>query len=90
MGLRYLKNTVTLTIVPDKCVGCGLCIEVCPHAVFQMTDNRAVIADKDACIECGACAKNCQFNAINVKTGVGCATALINGMLRGTEPACDC
>ena len=41
-------------------------------------------------MECGACALNCVPGAINVKPGVGCAQAIINGWLTGSEPNCDC
>jgi NAD-dependent dihydropyrimidine dehydrogenase PreA subunit len=90
MGLRYLQNVVTLEFSVEKCVGCGMCTMVCPHGVFRMQDNKAMIEDKDGCMECGACAKNCQFNAINVKTGTGCAAAVINGLITGKEPSCGC
>ncbi len=51
---------------------------------------RAVVTDKDLCMECGACALNCEFGAIAVNTGVGCAAALINGMITGGAPTCGC
>jgi len=41
-------------------------------------------------MECGACARNCEFGALSVNAGVGCAAAVINGIIRGTEPDCDC
>jgi hypothetical protein len=41
-------------------------------------------------MECGACALNCEFGAIAVNTGVGCAAALINGMITGGPPTCGC
>lgn len=88
--MKYLKNVATLSYNADKCKGCGRCIEVCPHDVFVMQDNRAAITNKDLCMECGACAKNCDFGAISVNPGVGCASAIITGMLTGTEATCGC
>lgn len=90
MKHQHLKNVSTLKFNQDKCVGCGMCVEVCPHNVFIVKENKAAIVNKDSCMECGACAKNCPFNAIEVKTGVGCAYAIIMGKLLGTEPTCDC
>lgn len=87
---RYLRNVVTLKFYIEKCKGCQMCVNVCPHGVFAMDLDKATIKDRDACMECGACEKNCPFNAIEVKTGVGCAVAVINGFLTGTEPSCDC
>ncbi len=88
--LRYMPNVVTLELDAAKCNGCRMCIEVCPQAVFTYENKRAVIVDRDACMECGACAMNCPEGAISVSAGVGCAAAVLNGMLRGTEPNCDC
>jgi NAD-dependent dihydropyrimidine dehydrogenase PreA subunit len=90
MRNKYLKNVSTLKTDSDKCVGCGRCIEVCPHKVFSLNQGRVEVINKDGCMECGACVKNCAFNAIEVKSGVGCAYAVIMGWLLGTEPTCDC
>ena len=89
-ALHYLKNVVTLKLDPDLCTGCGMCTIVCPHAVFEMVNGKARIVDIDDCMECGACSNNCRFGAITVKSGVGCAAGILNGILNGTEPSCDC
>ena len=73
----YLKNVVTLGLDVGKCIGCGMCTEVCPHAVFALREGKARIEDRDACMECGACARNCPVAAIAVSPGVGCATAIL-------------
>ncbi len=88
--MKYLSDVVTLDLSADKCTGCGMCLEVCPHDVFELTNKKAVIADKDACMECGACVNNCAFGALSVDKGVGCAAAIINSMIRGGEPTCGC
>lgn len=86
----YLKNVTSLTYDPALCIGCGLCIEVCPHNVFRMAGRKAEIIQADKCMECGACQLNCVPGALSVKQGVGCASAVIYGFIRGTEPCCDC
>ena len=88
--MKYLANVATLQYAPEKCTSCGRCAEVCPHGVFALQDKRAIVTDKDLCMECGACALNCEFGAIAVNTGVGCAAALINGMITGGAPTCGC
>ena len=88
--LIYLRDVVTLSLDPEKCVGCGTCIQVCPHRVLGMNRRHAVIQDRDACMECGACARNCPPGAVTVKAGVGCAAAVINRALGRNSSSCCC
>lgn len=88
--MRYFKDPGTLRYYPEKCTGCGTCAEVCPHGIFTIENKKAVITGRELCIECGACSKNCAFGALAVDTGPGCAAAVINGILRGTDPVCGC
>lgn len=90
MKFRYLRNGDSLAVDGEKCTGCGICLEVCPHAVLSFADKKAVVTDRRRCMECGACARNCPFGAITVSSGVGCAAAIINGKLKGTAPDCGC
>ena len=85
----YLKDVVTLKLNEEKCIGCGMCLLVCPHAVLSRTHGRVEIRDRDACMECGACSQNCPVKAVNVRAGVGCASAVINSAL-GRKSACCC
>lgn len=87
--LRYIDDVVTLEFDPAKCTGCQQCALVCPHAVFVMEGNRASLVDRDACIECGACARNCDFDAIEVRAGVGCAGGIIASWFAGKSKV-DC
>lgn len=81
-SFRYLHNATTLELDENACIGCGRCLEVCPHQVFTITGKKAALTDRDACMECGACAKNCPVDAISVDAGVGCASGIINEWLR--------
>ncbi len=88
--LIYLKNVVTLALEQEKCVGCGMCLIVCPHAVLRMNNGNAMIENRDLCMECGACARNCPAEAITVQAGVGCAAAVINTALGRDPSSCCC
>ncbi|MCK5311812.1 MAG: 4Fe-4S binding protein [Desulfobacteraceae bacterium] len=69
--IRYIDDVSTLVLNQDKCIGCGLCTEVCPHNVFELRNKKSTIVDFNACMECGACVNNCPSNALEVSPGVG-------------------
>lgn len=85
---RYLEDVVTLQYEKKKCVGCGMCSVVCPHAVFYMEDKKAVLAARNYCMECGACMRNCPVGAITVEAGEGCVRGVINELLGIEGPCC--
>jgi len=86
----YLKDVVTLGLDQEKCVGCGMCMLVCPHDVLSLNNGTALVRNRDACMECGACATNCPAEAISVRAGVGCAAAIINTALGRKDDSCCC
>jgi NAD-dependent dihydropyrimidine dehydrogenase PreA subunit len=88
--LIYLRDVVTLRLDQKKCMGCGTCLLVCPHAVLSLSNGKVEIVNRDACMECGACARNCPSEALDVRSGVGCAAAVINAMLGRKESSCCC
>ncbi|RKY06492.1 MAG: ferredoxin [Planctomycetota bacterium] len=80
-----------LELDKDACVGCQMCVKVCPHAVFAMREKKASIAHADRCIECGACRLNCRYDAIKVTKGVGCLTIIIRQDILKMKPEkCTC
>ena len=49
------------------CVGCGVCVSVCPFEAIEIHDVGVAEVNKDRCIGCGKCAKNCPAGAISGK-----------------------
>ncbi len=88
--MHYIKGVVTITIDETKCMGCEACLDVCPRNVIALEEDIARLVRPDDCLECGACQMNCAFSAISLRTGPGCAYAVLNGWAKGTAPNCDC
>jgi electron transfer flavoprotein alpha subunit len=57
---------VSLHIHKDKCVGCTLCIKVCPFGALFMSEKKAQVK-MELCTLCGACIDECKFDAITIK-----------------------
>lgn len=58
-------RTVTTVINADKCIGCGLCIPVCPKETISLENGKALITG-DESLNCGHCAAACPEGAIIV------------------------
>ena len=86
--MKYLSRDISLRFDVNRCIGCGLCETVCPHGVFAVENKKARLQDRDACMECGACARNCPVDALAVTSGVGCAEAIMVGLITGAEACC--
>lgn len=50
-----------------SCVGCGVCVEICPPDVLRLTPNaKAYAAYPEDCEGCFLCELNCAYRAIQV------------------------
>ncbi|KAH3762501.1 carbon monoxide dehydrogenase [Pelomyxa schiedti] len=88
---KFYKTEPTLAIDTNKCVGCHICQDVCPHDVISVVNGKATISRLNDCMECGACAMNCPTKAVTVESGVGCAWAIIMSAINGRETVgCGC
>lgn len=54
------------TVIEDKCLGCKLCIPICPVDAFKQVTKRFVQIDPDTCVECYVCLRKdgCPHGAI--------------------------
>ena len=51
----------------DKCIKCGICVNLCPASVLSMTDNGPAGTEKSErfCIGCGHCVASCPQEALD-------------------------
>lgn len=62
------KGKSNVTVYPDWCKGCGICVEFCPGNVLELNNqSKAVVAREENCIRCGFCELHCPDFAIVVK-----------------------
>lgn len=62
------KGKSKVTVYPDWCKGCGICVEFCPGKVLELTDQgKANVVREDDCIRCGFCELHCPDFAIVVQ-----------------------
>lgn len=61
--ILFAADSSKYQVIPEKCVGCTLCVQSCPVKAIAMKNGKAVI-DPVKCTNCGLCASKCPVKAI--------------------------
>ena len=75
-GLRCLRCFDNITLSPELCILCGLCVDVCPpncitiaradHVGLGTEQQSVLLLDEDLCIRCGLCVNRCPPGALSM------------------------
>ena len=60
----HCQQLLSYEIIPTKCIGCGMCMRVCPADAITGEKKQPHHINPDKCIKCGACVEKCKFDAI--------------------------
>lgn len=63
---RVCKALITYWIDPDRCTGCGVCLQGCPHQAIAGKKKEAHVIESQICQRCGICRSECKFDAVQV------------------------
>ena len=89
------KGQAKVTIYPDWCKGCGICVAFCPAGVFALgKDGKAFVANEAECVNCGFCELHCPDFAVSVTPKDGGkkteSSPEPRGDVRAERPATPC
>lgn len=54
-------------IQKDRCIRCGLCVEICPMGILSKEDGKIIVEYPEECWHCRACAIDCPQQAIKMR-----------------------
>ena len=66
--IRLILGVENIHLVDSKCIGCGVCRDICPVGVYSMEhkQNKSVMDCPSKCTACTACIVQCPTGAISL------------------------
>jgi NADH:ubiquinone oxidoreductase subunit F (NADH-binding)/(2Fe-2S) ferredoxin/Pyruvate/2-oxoacid:ferredoxin oxidoreductase delta subunit len=68
---RVCKELISFYILPEKCVGCLLCLKNCPAGAITGELKKVHVINQEKCVKCGVCYEVCppKVSAVVKLTG---------------------
>ena len=75
---KITTSGLVAAVIPEKCIGCGKCVDVCPYNAISLSEEikeyeditmtiKKSLINSALCKGCGTCAATCPVGAISVK-----------------------
>ncbi len=60
-------KTYIATVDDEKCVGCGVCVDICNHGYITLSEDDGKKARVDpGCLACAICVGACEYDALSL------------------------
>lgn len=69
LGMKIKLNPYgTISLHRELCIGCGMCVDICPQGLYQMDaqDHKIVLHSPEKCVNCNACVRRCPENCLEI------------------------
>jgi len=65
--MRDSETLTVLEIEPGQCLGCAICVDVCPQAALAIgSSDLRPVWQADRCTRCADCVRECPADAITL------------------------